>query len=260
MKRFNPLVLVLLGVLLMMAVFTGCKTDGEATLTNEEATLTNEEDTDMAAGKIMDIVVRQVKDGQMDEFVATRTAFVEILNAQPGVVAYAEFKSVSSFGPDFAPVAVDDVYVGMVVYESAEASQKADEVLMGLPEAGAFFETFDMLALQRVEPQDGNPIELNKIAAEPGQCIELPIRNIFDQEGFEKYLPTVASILSDSKGFIGYRELESTSDGTTVGMLSWESLDSISAADPVFFSNPDALKFFGTFEMLNYQRLVRISI
>ncbi|MCD4732793.1 hypothetical protein K8R78_00990 [bacterium] len=262
MKRFNPLMLVLLGVLLMLTVFTGCKdckTDHDCNEDCDHGDCDQKEETDMAAGQIMEIAVRQVKDGQMDEFIAARSAFIKLLKEQPCIIADAEFKSVSSLGTDFAPVAVDNVYVGMTVYESAEAYENAGKVLMRLLEAGAFFETFDMLAFLQVVPLDGKPIELDKIIAESGQCMEFPVRKIRDMESFEKYLPTVVEILMDSKGFIGNREFASINDDTTVGMVSWESNESVDAAIGAFLSHPDVPKFFGSFEMVTFQRLIRTT-
>lgn len=92
-------------------------------------------------GQVLELAVRKVKDGQDAVFETSRKDFVNWLNKQEGVVGSWEFKVVG--GAD-----TEGLTVGMSVYESQEAFQAIAEKVQQLSEAGAYFSTFDPVALQ----------------------------------------------------------------------------------------------------------------
>lgn len=92
-------------------------------------------------GQVLEVAVRRVKPGQEAAFQASRKAFVNWLDQQEGVAGSWEFKVVG--GKD-----IDDLTVGMSVYESQEAFQAIAQKAQSMPEAGAYFATFDPVALQ----------------------------------------------------------------------------------------------------------------
>lgn len=92
-------------------------------------------------GQVLELAVRRVKDGQDAAFQSSRKAFVNWLNGQEGVVGSWEFKVVGG-------KAIDGMTVGMSVYESQAAFQAIAGKVQTLPEAGAYFSTFDPVALQ----------------------------------------------------------------------------------------------------------------
>ncbi len=92
-------------------------------------------------GQVLELAVRRVKDGQDAAFQSSRKAFVNWLNGEDGVVGSWEFKVVG--GKD-----IDGMTVGMSVYESQAAFQAIAGKVQTLPEAGAYFSTFDPVALQ----------------------------------------------------------------------------------------------------------------
>lgn len=92
-------------------------------------------------GQVLELAVRKVKDGQDAAFQDSRKDFVKWLNTQEGVLGSWEFKVVG--GKD-----TEGLTVGMSVYESQEAFQAIAAKVQQLPEAGAYFSTFDPIALQ----------------------------------------------------------------------------------------------------------------
>lgn len=94
-----------------------------------------------APGQVLELAVRRVKPGQEAAFQSSRKAFVEWLDQQEGVKGSWEFQVVG--GKD-----TDGLTVGMSVYESQEAFQAIAQKGQSLPEAGAYFSTFDPVALQ----------------------------------------------------------------------------------------------------------------
>jgi hypothetical protein len=94
-----------------------------------------------APGQVLELAVRRVKPGQEAAFQSSRKAFVEWLNQQEGVEGSWEFQVVGGKN-------TDGLTVGMSVYESQEAFQAIAQKGQSLPEAGAYFSTFDPVALQ----------------------------------------------------------------------------------------------------------------
>jgi len=92
-------------------------------------------------GQVLEVAVRRVKEGQDATFQSNRKDFVDWLNRQDGVLGSWEFKVVS--GQD-----IEGLTVGMSVYESQEAFQAVAGQTQSLPEAGAYFATFNPVALQ----------------------------------------------------------------------------------------------------------------
>jgi hypothetical protein len=92
-------------------------------------------------GQVLELAVRRVKPGQEAAFQSSRKAFVEWLDQQEGVAGSWEFQVVG--GKD-----TDRLTVGISVYESQEAFQAIAQRAQSLPEAGAYFATFDPVALQ----------------------------------------------------------------------------------------------------------------
>lgn len=92
-------------------------------------------------GQVLELAVRRVKPGQEAAFQSSRKAFVDWLDEQSGVEGSWEFQVVG--GKDS-----DRLTVGMSVYESQEAFQAIAQKAQSLPEAGAYFGTFEPVALQ----------------------------------------------------------------------------------------------------------------
>lgn len=92
-------------------------------------------------GQVLELAVRRVKPGQDGAFQSSRKGFVNWLNKQEGVAGSWEFKVVGGKN-------IENLTVGMSVYDSQEAFQAIAGKVQSLPEAGAYFSTFEPVALQ----------------------------------------------------------------------------------------------------------------
>jgi hypothetical protein len=92
-------------------------------------------------GEILEIGVRRVKPGMEKEFHEYRKQFVDLLSSYEGVKESYEFKVVG--GKD-----IEDLTVGMTVYESKEAFMKLAEPIMKEEITQKYFSTFDVVASQ----------------------------------------------------------------------------------------------------------------
>lgn len=90
-------------------------------------------------GQVLEVGVRRVKDRA--RFQATRPPFIEMLSAQPGVGASWEFEVVKGKN-------IEDLTVGMTVYDDRASAEAAIGQLIEHPTTQAYFETFEPVALQ----------------------------------------------------------------------------------------------------------------
>lgn len=90
-------------------------------------------------GQVLEVGVRRVTDRA--GFDATRPAFIELLSEQPGVADSWEFAVVK--GKD-----IENLTVGMTVYDDRSAAEAAMGTLLDHPTTKAYFATFEPVALQ----------------------------------------------------------------------------------------------------------------
>lgn len=92
-------------------------------------------------GQVLELAIRRVKPDMEDEFEERREAFVSQLDSRDGVVRSHELKVVK--GRD-----IDNVTVGMTVYESRQVFEEVSQALMAEQLTKDYFETFDPVAIQ----------------------------------------------------------------------------------------------------------------
>lgn len=92
-------------------------------------------------GQVLELAVRKVKEGREEAFQTSRKQFVSWLDQQEGVLGSWEFEVINGQN-------IEGLTVGMSVYESQEAFQAIAAKAQNLAEAGAYFSTFEPVALQ----------------------------------------------------------------------------------------------------------------
>lgn len=99
--------------------------------------------SDLASGEgeVLELGVRRIKPGMEAEFHEYRKAFVKLMSSYPGVKASSEFKVVG--GKD-----IENLTVGMSVFESKEAFMNLLEPLQKEEITQKYFSTFDIVAGQ----------------------------------------------------------------------------------------------------------------
>lgn len=90
-------------------------------------------------GQILEVAVRRMTN--RSDFEAARKRFVDLLSEQDGVLESYELDPVK--GKD-----IEDMKIGMTVYESMEAFQAVSSRLMPDPTTQEFFTTFEPVAVQ----------------------------------------------------------------------------------------------------------------
>lgn len=209
--------------------------------------------TDAMSSPVMEIAIRQVKEGQEEAFFAARAAFIEVLTSQEGIEQDWEFQSFFTMPmPNETPV-----YVGMTRYESLEAVAAISDNLMGTDAAQNFFGTFDMQAFVLVQPADGSAFNLEDVITEPGQVLEVAVRA--PQAGTEDQFDSLRQGFFDQvaaqPGYIMDKEFIDLQSGANVVLIAWESLEDFQAALGVLSQQPAMGAFFEILDVQAYQAL-----
>jgi hypothetical protein len=186
--------------------------------------------SDTSGGEpVFELAVRQLSAEQdVAAFESARDTFVDLLREQEGVEVDREFAAFFDFSAQAAPTA--PVFIGMTQYESIDAFGAASEALGASPEAAAFFSTFTPLAFTALRPLDPTAtVDLAAIADQPGNVIEVAVRDLSAYEGFDSGAYAAArdaflALLRTQPGFVAEYQWVSVLDpNIVVGMTVYES-------------------------------------
>jgi hypothetical protein len=254
------------GCFLAALALAGCTDDG-GSAEGEDTTSDTTSDTTESTGDgdgdgdgdptddVVEIAIRRLNpDQDVPAFEAARDAFVDLLKMQPGVGTDREFMSVfdySVFGPPSPPV-----YIGMTQYETLLDFQNAGAALGMSSEAGAFFSTFTpelFTVLVPLEP--GGAVDLAGVANQPGQVLEVAVRDLstyadFDPDAYAAARDAFLALLAQQPGFVAEYQWVSPIDANiAVGMTVYENADAFMAIsqDPAFGSAPELAAFLGVY-------------
>jgi len=203
--------------------------------------------------QVVEIAIRKVKKGRLDEFKKARAVFITELKKQEGVVVDREFQSF------YALPAPDDteVFIGMTTWASMEAFGAAGQNLLGTAVAQNFFDTFDFKAYAAVKPPEG--FDLRTLASRPGQILELGVRSTpsEQQEAFDQTKPPFIEFLTSQDGVLEDYELEVVSENEqnlSVGMTVYDSQESFQKiAESGLLQHPITGAYFATFTLVASQ-------
>ena len=238
---------------LTAALAAGCATTGA---TRSDAAVDAAADAAPAAsGPVVEIAIRRLGATQdLTAFASVRDAFVAQLRAQPGVTADREFQSFFDFGVNGPPA--PPVFIGMTQYASLDAFQRAGAALGSSPQAMAFFRTFTPATFTVLRPLNpGNVVDLSQIANQPGQVLEVAVRDLstyanFDAAAYASARDAFIALLVSQSGVIAeYQWVSVTSPNLAVGMTVYRDQAAFGAIaqNPAVSASPAATAFFTRF-------------
>ena len=202
---------------------------------------------------VFEIAVRKVKDGRKDDFISRRAAFITKLKAQDGVSNDREFQSFYALPePD-----KQEVFIGMTQYATGKTVGKVQSKVLG--PFLKFAKTMDLKAYVFVQPTEGDAFDLGKIAAKPGQVLELAVRRVKpgQETAFQASRQTFVNWLNQQDGVTGSWEFKvvggKNTERLTVGMSVYESQEAFQAIAAKGQTLPEAGKYFATFEPVALQ-------
>jgi len=204
---------------------------------------------------VMEITIRMVKEGQMEEFVDARKNFITVLKEQNGVLADREFQSF------YALPAPDDrgVFIGMTEYETGTTVGKIQSKMKVISKFLKFKKTIDLKAYVFVEPTEGPDFNLKALASDEGEILEIGARRVKPgmENEFNEYRKKFVDLLSSYDGVEESYEFKVVGgediDRLTVGMTVYESQDAfMKLAEPIM-QEEITQKYFGTFDVVASQ-------
>jgi len=204
---------------------------------------------------VMEITIRMVKEGQMEEFVDARKNFITVLKEQNGVLADREFQSF------YALPAPDDrgVFIGMTEYETGTTVGKIQSKMKVISKFLKFKKTIDLKAYVFVEPTEGPDFNLKALASDEGEILEIGVRRVKPgmENEFNEYRKKFVDLLSSYDGVEESYEFKVVGgediDRLTVGMTVYESQDAfMKLAEPIM-QEEITQKYFGTFDVVASQ-------
>lgn len=203
--------------------------------------------------EVHEIAIRKVKPGKGQQFRQRRAAFIEVLKQQPAASVDREFESFLAMPtPDDT-----EVFIGMTTYDSLAANAKIQRNPRVVWRFLKFARTMDLKAYLYVQPIEGPPFDLTRLAAKPGQVLEVGVRRVTDRAGFDAARPPFIELLTAQPGVRDSWEFEvvkgKKTDGLTVGMTVYDSRDAAEAVITSILNDPITQTYFATFEPVALQ-------
>lgn len=204
---------------------------------------------------VYELAIRRLGEGQdVAAFEAARDAFVAQLREQPGVSADREFSAFFDFSTFAEPT--PPVFSGMTQYDDLAAVEAAGAALGASPEAGAFFATFTPELFTLLRPLDPDAdVDLDSIAAGPGQVLEIAYRDLsayedFDAAAYAAARDDLLALLAAQDGVVAeFQWVGAVDPNIAVGMTVYADVGAFLAIaqDPAVAYAPEAAAFLGTY-------------
>lgn len=209
---------------------------------------------------VYEIAVREVKEGQFEEFKLRRADFITWLKAQDGVKADREFESFYAM-----PENDGQVFTGMTEYESFKTPGKIQSKMGALKRFPKFAKTMDAKAYVFVQPIEGPEFNLKTLAKGDGEVLEIAIRRVKPgmEDEFNMYRKEFVALLSSQNGVmesyefkvVGGKDLE----GLTVGMTVYKDKATMMGLMQTIMGHEITQKYLSTFDMVTGQYVVNSS-
>jgi hypothetical protein len=208
-----------------------------------------------ASRPVVELALRRLGASQeLTGFEGARDAFVARLRAQPGVEADREFRAVFDYGSNGPPM--PQVFVGMTQYRSLDAFRAAGASLGTSSEATSFFATFQPITFTALRPLDERaPVNLRGLASEPGQVLEIAVRDFsrytsFNPDAYARARDGFLTLLRAQPGVIAeYQWLSALDPNLAVGMTVYASQQAFQtlATSPALTQSPATAAFLGAY-------------
>lgn len=206
-------------------------------------------------GEVMEIAVRMVKDGQIDEFKQARSAFIPVLREQEGVLVDREFESFYAMPePDKRKV-----FIGMTTYETAETIGDVQSTWSVVSKFLDFKKTMDLKAYVFVQQTEGSAFDLATVAKTQGQVLEVGIRRVKSgkEAEFNRLRKEFVKLLSSYDGVLDSYEFKVVGgddiEGLTVGMTVYENQEAFMALAGPIMEEKVTRDYFATFDIVASQ-------
>ncbi len=209
---------------------------------------------------VYEIAVREVKEGQFEDFKVRRAEFISWLKVQDGVQADREFESFYAM-----PENKGQVFTGMTEYESFKTPGKIQSKMGALKRFPKFAKTMDAKAYVFVQPIEGPAFNLKTLAKGDGEVLEIAIRRVKPgmEAEFNQYRKEFVELLGAQNGVkesyefkvVGGKDIENLA----VGMTVYKDKATMMGLMQTLMGKEITQKYMSTFDMVTGQYVVTTS-
>lgn len=209
---------------------------------------------------VYEIAIREVNEGQFDDFKIRRADFITWLKAQDGVKADREFESFYAM-----PENKGQVFTGMTEYESFKYPGKIQSKMGALKRFPKFAKTMEIKSYVFVQPIEGPEFNLKTLAKGDGEVLEIAIRRVKPgmEDQFNKYRKEFVALLGSQNGVKESYEFKVVGgkdvDGLTVGMTVYKDKATMMGLMQSLMGQDIAQKYMSTFHMVTGQYVINSS-
>jgi len=206
---------------------------------------------------IFELAINKAKDGQWDQFLKSRAAFVDVLSKEDATLNEGKWKPFFTFGE----MNLDPVLIGMTHWSSMEGFGEAAQRLLPQKEAQAYFSSFDPLVYALLEPMDGKSFDMGTIKKE-GLVVEFAVRSANSPDAFGEKRERFFNSLESFDGYqfareFKYYELDEKGmpqlqENTQAVIIVWDNAEVFQAAVPTIMSSEESKDFMGSLDVKSY--------
>jgi len=203
---------------------------------------------------VLELAMNQVKTNGSVEFEAKRTAFLDLLKKQNGVVKDKRFDMFFNYATGAAVTKEAPIVIGMTQYKSLETFNKIAGKLLPSTEAAQYFKTFDQIVFTVLKPSKScEEVNLASMCSKDGQILEIAVRDVSgykDMADYETKRDAFLKLLSKQAGFVKeYQWVSADGKNYAVGMTVYENQQSFFAiaGNKEFTGSQAYTDFMGTY-------------
>lgn len=210
------------------------------------------------AGSMYEIAINQAKEGQEQNFLATRAKFVEVLGKEEATLNEGKWKPFFTVVPDLD---LDNILIGMTHWNSLEGFGESAARLMPQKVAIDYFSSFNPLAYALLETVDGEPFDLETIKKE-GLVVEFAIRKGKTADAFGEKREAFFNSLTNYDGYKFAQEFKvhklneegmpTLAENTQAVIIVWENAEKFQAAARPIFGTQAYQEFAENLEVETY--------
>jgi hypothetical protein len=170
---------------------------------------------------IFELVINEVKPGQIGQFNLTREAFISQLEKQEGFEDGATFESFFVLPPDEL---TSPVSVRLTEWDSMDAYEEANKKLTRSGAFKRYSRTFNELSNVQIQPEDGEKFDIDDIIKN-GQAVEFAVRTAKPKfvDVFPERRKAFFDIVAEQKGYVLDEEFVAVEGDEQVAIIAWDS-------------------------------------
>lgn len=207
---------------------------------------------------IYELAINQAKEGQLDQFLDTRSKFVQVLGKQPETLDEGKWSPFYTVDPNLD---LKQILIGMTEWKSMQAFGETAGRLMPQQVTKDYFESFNPLAYALLSPVDGKPFDFSSIK-QAGNVVEFAIRKGKSSDAFGNKREAFFNSLKTYDGYKFAREfivyaldesgMPSLQKNTQAVIIVWESAEQFQTAAQPIFGSEEFQQFSNNLDVQTY--------